>query len=101
MHADCGLEFETVYFGGGTPSSLGARVSSRLSPGCESVCWFVMTRGSIWRVNPEDVTPENSRVGANLGVRFVSLGVQSFDDRDLAFLGRRHGAHERPRQPRP
>ena len=29
-----------------------------------------------------------------LGIEFVSLGVQSFDDADLVFLGRRHSAAE-------
>jgi oxygen-independent coproporphyrinogen-3 oxidase len=42
--------------------------------------------------NPEDVSPRSASAWRDLGVRFVSLGVQSFDDADLAFLGRRHNA---------
>jgi oxygen-independent coproporphyrinogen-3 oxidase len=40
--------------------------------------------------NPEDVTVESAAAWHRLGVGFLSLGVQSFDDAALAFLGRRH-----------
>lgn len=41
-------------------------------------------------VNPEDVNERSVRAWRALGVRTVSLGVQSFDDDELKFLGRRH-----------
>jgi oxygen-independent coproporphyrinogen-3 oxidase len=40
--------------------------------------------------NPEDVTPEACAAWRGLGVRTLSLGVQSFSDEALRFLGRRH-----------
>ena len=91
MYADCGLEFETVYFGGGTPSSLAAGTLTDMLTGLRD---RLVMRDDAWvhlEINPEDVTPEKLACWRDLGVRFVSLGVQSFDDRDLAFLGRRHG----------
>ena len=40
--------------------------------------------------NPEDVTADQLAAWKSLGVRFLSLGVQAFNARDLEFLGRRH-----------
>jgi oxygen-independent coproporphyrinogen-3 oxidase len=40
--------------------------------------------------NPEDVTPAACAAWRRLGVRTLSLGVQSFSDDALRFLGRRH-----------
>ena len=42
--------------------------------------------------NPDDVTPALVAAWREAGVNRVSLGVQSFDDRVLRFLGRRHDA---------
>jgi len=92
MYADCGLEFDTVYFGGGTPSSLPARDLGLILSGLRE---RLVIRDDAWvhlEINPEDVTPENLACWRELGVRFVSLGVQSFDEAALEFLGRRHSA---------
>ena len=42
--------------------------------------------------NPDDVTPEKLRLWKELGVNRLSLGVQSLNDAELRFLGRRHNA---------
>jgi oxygen-independent coproporphyrinogen-3 oxidase len=42
--------------------------------------------------NPEDVTAEACTAWRRLSVRTLSLGVQSFSDQALRFLGRRHSA---------
>jgi len=92
MYADCGLTFDTIYLGGGTPSSV---VPERL----DSI--FVGLRGQLeinegavcyLEANPEDVTLETTTLWRQLGVDVVSLGVQSFDDEALGFLGRQHSA---------
>ena len=44
--------------------------------------------------NPEDVTPEACAAWRALGVRTLSLGVQSFSDEALRFLGRRHSGRQ-------
>jgi oxygen-independent coproporphyrinogen-3 oxidase len=44
--------------------------------------------------NPNDVTPEKLRICRELGFNRVSLGVQSMDDKELTFLGRRHTARQ-------
>jgi oxygen-independent coproporphyrinogen-3 oxidase len=44
--------------------------------------------------NPEDVTAENVSAWREMGVTFLSLGIQSFDDTSLEFLGRCHHSVE-------
>lgn len=83
---------DTLYLGGGTPSllppavvaELVARITARrpLAPGAEVTL----------EANPEDVTPEAAARWRGAGVTRVSLGVQSFDERVLAWMHRSHGA---------
>ena len=42
--------------------------------------------------NPDDVEPDLAQAWKDLGINRVSLGVQSFDDAVLRYLGRRHDA---------
>jgi oxygen-independent coproporphyrinogen-3 oxidase len=86
--------FDTVYLGGGTPSllppdqleSILSAVLARLAVASDA---FV-----IMEANPEDVTSDSVAAWRALGVRGVSLGVQSFDARLLRFLGRGHSGAE-------
>jgi len=83
--------FDTVYFGGGTPSQLSPEDLARVLEACRT--HFPFEAPAPWvflEANPEDVTPEASAAWRALGVRNLSLGVQSFSDESLRFLGRRH-----------
>jgi oxygen-independent coproporphyrinogen-3 oxidase len=83
---------DTLYVGGGTPSLLGptamralARLvgESRLtSPGLE---WTA-------EANPESFDPELATAWREAGVSRISLGVQSFHEGTLRWMGRMHGA---------
>ena len=44
--------------------------------------------------NPDDITAEKLRLFRELGINRLSLGVQSFDEAELRFLGRRHTARQ-------
>ena len=46
----------------------------------------------FFEANPEDVTAQRLAAWRSLGVDVLSLGVQSFDDAELRWLGRRHSA---------
>jgi putative oxygen-independent coproporphyrinogen III oxidase len=84
--------FDTVYLGGGTPSALAPDLLARIFDGLREA---LPIRDDAWislEANPEDTTPAALAAWRALGVRTVSLGVQSFDDRALRFLGRRHDA---------
>jgi oxygen-independent coproporphyrinogen-3 oxidase len=87
-----GTRFDSIYLGGGTPS---------LSPPAELSRLLDLLRGRFavdaaaevtLEANPDDVTPELARSWKEAGVNRVSLGIQSFDDRELAAVGRRHDA---------
>ena len=83
---------ETIYIGGGTPSVLSVRQIDRL---CRLLRENVATRRLVeWsvEVNPGSVDTTKAATLAAAGVNRVSLGAQSFDDRILKILGRRHVA---------
>ena len=81
---------DTVYFGGGTPSALSSEQLGRIIE-------TLPVREDAWiflEANPEDVTPESALAWRELGVRTLSLGIQSFDAEALVFLGRRHSPQQ-------
>ena len=86
------LRFDTLYLGGGTPSTLGPSSLGRLVAAVEGAYDIDAGAARHLEINPEDVTSGSAAAWRQLGFTFASLGVQSFDDRDLAFLGRRHDA---------
>lgn len=81
----------SVFFGGGTPSLIAPHDLARV---LEALASHGMTPDVeiTLEANPDDVTPEGARAWADAGVNRVSLGVQSFDDEVLRYLGRRHDA---------
>lgn len=87
-----GLELDTVYVGGGTPSALSADQIGRLLDQARMRLPVSGDATVFLEINPEDVTREAVTRWIGLGVGFASLGVQSFDDATLARLGRKHSA---------
>jgi len=86
--------FDTVYFGGGTPSQLPPEDLERVIAACREHLRVAPDAWVFLEVNPEDVTPDACAAWRSLGVRTLSLGVQSFSDDALRFLGRRHRAEQ-------
>ena len=86
--------FDTVYLGGGTPSLLAPEQLAHLLDGARERLGALPEAWLFLEANPEDVSPGALAAWRRLGVRTLSLGVQSFDARELAFLGRRHGPEE-------
>lgn len=80
---------DTLYFGGGTPSSLPAELLRRL---LEALPTENLREATI-EANPEDVTDDWVRfISGETPFRRVSMGVQSFCDDELVTVGRRHSA---------
>jgi len=85
--------FDTVYLGGGTPSQLApAAIADLLG----TFTWVAGAEITL-EANPEDVTEPAARAWVEAGVTRVSLGVQSFAPRVLAWMHRSHepGAAQR------
>jgi oxygen-independent coproporphyrinogen-3 oxidase len=85
---------DTVYFGGGTPSALSPEQLGRIVESARNRLPVVEDAWIFLEANPEDVTPESVGAWRELGVRTLSLGIQSFDAEALAFLGRRHSPEQ-------
>lgn len=81
---------ESVFVGGGTPTVLGAKLLGRLLSGVKPLIG-TETEFTV-EANPGTVSPEIAPVLVSCGVSRVSLGVQSFQDGELALLGRTHTA---------
>lgn len=87
-----GFRFDSLYLGGGTPSLVPAEDLSRLLRDLRARFLFEADSEVTLEANPEDVTAVRRDAWAAAGVNRVSVGVQSFDDGELAAVGRRHDA---------
>lgn len=81
---------DTLYFGGGTPSLLGGERLSRLIKAVKENFTLADDSEITVEVNPRSSNGELFRILKQSGVNRISLGVQSFNEKELAFLGRRH-----------
>ena len=79
-------EFETVYFGGGTPSRTSIANLRRIFAALPIADGAEVTL----EANPEDVSPESVAAWREMGVNRISVGVQSFHDGELRAIGRVH-----------
>jgi oxygen-independent coproporphyrinogen-3 oxidase len=84
----------TVYFGGGTPSLLTEVELHRLFDGIHRHFSVEPDAEITLEANPDDLTTEKLRLLRGVGVNRLSIGIQSFDDGQLRYLNRLHGAAE-------
>ena len=87
-----GLQPETVFFGGGTPTALSTAQLGFLISGLRDRIDFSAVKEFTIEMNPATVSLEKASSLLALGVNRVSMGVQSWDDRLLQTLGRVHSA---------
>jgi putative oxygen-independent coproporphyrinogen III oxidase len=94
LHRDFSGPFDSLFLGGGTPTVLAPSQLESLTH-----CLFIgfSFRDSTeftMEANPDDLTTDMLAILKDLGVNRVSIGIQSLEDKELAFLGRRHSAHQ-------
>ena len=87
-----GKAIETIYFGGGTPSTLGIEQLQRICSTIYSAYPVANSPEVTIECNPDDLTPEFIEALRPLPFNRISMGVQSFNDAQLRRLGRRHTA---------
>jgi len=80
---------ETVYLGGGTPSSMATGDLERV---LDAIPGRALWKEATMEVAPGTINSERATVWARAGINRVSLGVQSFVLRELARTGRKHTA---------
>lgn len=83
---------QTIYFGGGTPSLLSENEFNDIISAIHKYYAIETNPEVTLEANPDDVTPEKLLFWKSQGVNRISIGVQSFDNNDLKYLGRRHDA---------
>jgi putative oxygen-independent coproporphyrinogen III oxidase len=89
-----GEKVDTIYLGGGTPSLLSTEQIGMIIAAIRSDFVVTNTPEITIEVNPDDVYEGFFREAVLAGVNRISLGVQSWNDRRLRYLGRRHTADQ-------
>lgn len=82
---------DTVFIGGGTPTSLEDEDFGALLKGVAAICAGRGRPAPLeWSVeaNPESLTPTKLAMMKDSGVSRLSIGIQSMDDGELGLLGR-------------
>lgn len=80
----------TIYFGGGTPSQLSAHDFEQIFNVIRRHYRIETCEEITLEANPDDMTPKYIASLRHLPFNRVSMGVQSFQPKDLVFLNRRH-----------
>jgi oxygen-independent coproporphyrinogen-3 oxidase len=87
-------DIDTIYFGGGTPSLLTPAQLARVIETVQSHYNVASEAEVTMEMNPGTVTLDTLAEFRRLGVNRASFGAQTFDDRELARLGRSHTSKE-------
>lgn len=83
-----------IYFGGGTPSLLTPTELSLIFEHIARYYDISKVKEITLEANPDDMTEQYVASLAQLPINRVSMGVQSFEESELRFLGRRHSVKE-------
>ena len=84
---------DTIYFGGGTPSLLSIEEIKDLLQLIRDTYSIHPQAEITLEANPDTLSLEYLQGLRTIGINRLSIGIQSFFDNDLQYLGRRHDAH--------
>jgi oxygen-independent coproporphyrinogen-3 oxidase len=83
---------ETIYFGGGTPSLLSHQEIMAILSAIKQNYKITEDAEITVEANPDDIRFEKLTEWKNAGINRLSIGIQSFIDRDLKWMNRVHNA---------
>jgi len=89
-----GALFDTLYMGGGTPSLLKQGQIVDILKGAHGRFDFIQDVEATIEVNPDTVSLDALAAFLSHGINRVNMGIQSFDEKRLRFLGRLHSARK-------
>ena len=89
-----GEAVHTIYFGGGTPSLLPERDLSAILNDVRKQTHVSDNAEVSMEVNPDDVSTEAIAAWKRIGITRLSIGIQSFNEERLRFMGRAHDAKQ-------
>lgn len=87
-----GERFETLYFGGGTPSLIAPELLVELIDTAKASLQFETELEVTLECNPEDIDEASLKAWRSMGINRLSIGVQAFDDHALTLMNRVHDA---------
>lgn len=85
---------QTIYFGGGTPSTLSPSDLNELLSIIRDQYQVEPAAEITLEANPEDVSPESLAHWKAIGINRLSMGVQSFFEDELTWMNRNHSAEK-------
>ena len=84
------FKYDTIYFGGGTPSLLPVKMIREIMDELE---WSENAEITL-ELNPTDMTLEKLKEIREIGINRLSIGIQSFQNHVLKFIGRQHSSED-------
>ena len=82
------FKYDTIYFGGGTPSVLPVGMIKEIM---DELNWTGNAEITL-ELNPTDMTLEKLKEIREIGINRLSIGIQSFQNHVLKFIGRQHSS---------
>ncbi len=89
-----GQSVNTIYFGGGTPSVLDPDEVQSLLDAVVKYYTVIATPEITFEANPDDLNAKYLSDLKSMGINRLSIGIQSFHDKILQWLNRRHEAKQ-------
>jgi oxygen-independent coproporphyrinogen-3 oxidase len=86
--------FDSIYIGGGTPSLLAPEQIADIFTAINKNYKIDVNSEITMEANPGDISYQYLKELRGVGINRLNIGVQSFDDKILQLLGRRHSAQE-------
>ena len=87
-------KIETIYFGGGTPSLLAESEIGDILDAIQKNYHVDDNAEITLEANPDDINSEKLLAWKKSGINRLSIGIQSFVDRDLIWMNRAHNAEQ-------
>ncbi len=85
---------ETIYFGGGTPSLLEPKELERIIHQIQDDFHIINHPEITLEANPDDLNSDYINAIHQLGINRLSIGVQSFFNKDLEWMNRAHNSNQ-------
>jgi len=82
--------FDTLYIGGGTPSLLSPKQLKGILTSVQKNFDLISDLEITIETNPADLNLSLLESMRQMGINRINIGIQSFDEKVLGFLGRRH-----------
>ena len=86
--------YDTIFFGGGTPSVLSEKQLEKVLTALYQFYTIDENAEVTLECNPGEITFEKLSNLKKLGINRLSIGFQSFSDKNLKFLGRLHSSEQ-------